>query len=53
MDAPRTIDFPHRHLLDIEGLSAQDISALLSLSETYVELSRRTEKKLSHLRGRT
>ena len=53
MDAPRTIDFPHRHLLDIEGLSAQDISALLALAGTYVELSRRSEKKLSLLRGRT
>lgn len=47
------IGFPHRHLLGIEGLSAEDISFLLDLSETYVEQSRRAEKKNSLLRGLT
>ena len=45
--------FPHRHLLGIEGLSAQDISFLLDLAEAAIEVSRRVEKKRSTLRGRT
>jgi aspartate carbamoyltransferase catalytic subunit len=45
--------FPHRHLLGIEGLSAQDISVLLDLAEAAIEVSRRVEKKRSTLRGRT
>src|SRR3984893_6857634 len=44
--------FPHRHLLGIEGLSAQDISFLLDLAEAAIEVSRRVEKKRSTLRGR-
>jgi len=43
----------HRHLLGIEALSPQDISALLDLSDTYVELNREIEKKQDFLRGRT
>lgn len=45
--------FPHRHLLGIEGLSRQDIVALLDLAEEAVAVSRRVEKKKSVLRGRT
>ena len=45
--------FPHRHLLGIEGLSAQDISFLLDLAEAAIEVSRQIEKKRSTLRGRT
>jgi aspartate carbamoyltransferase catalytic subunit len=45
--------FPHRHLLGIEGLSPQDIEALLDLAEMEVEVSRQVEKKKSVLRGRT
>ena len=45
--------FPHRHLLGIEGLSAQDISFLLDLAEAAIEVSRQVEKKRSTLRGRT
>ena len=45
--------FPHRHLLGIEDLSADEITALLDLSDTYVDLNRRPEKKLGRLRGRT
>jgi aspartate carbamoyltransferase catalytic subunit len=45
--------FPHRHLLGIEGLSASDITALLDLSDTYVEQNRQIDKKGSVLRGRT
>ena len=42
-----------RHLLGIEGLSQQDISGLLDLSEEFVELNRQVEKKRTSLRGRT
>ncbi len=42
-----------KHLLGIEGLSAGDISGLLDLSEEFVELNRRVEKKTATLRGRT
>jgi len=45
--------FPHRHLLGIEELSTAEISALLDLADTYVDLNRQPEKKLSRLRGRT
>ena len=45
--------FSHRHLLGIEGLSAQDIGILLDLAEAAIEVSRQVEKKRSTLRGRT
>ncbi len=53
MSPPRTIRFPHRHLLGIEGLSSGNIIALLDLAEDYVALNRQPEKKRSNLRGRT
>src|SRR5580700_2177094 len=43
----------HRHLLGIEGLSADEITGLLDLSEEYVELNRQVDKKRTSLRGRT
>src|ERR1700674_2844816 len=42
-----------RHLLGIEGLSHEEISGLLDLSEEFVELNRQIEKKRASLRGRT
>jgi aspartate carbamoyltransferase catalytic subunit len=45
--------FPHKHLLGIEGLSPDDITLLLDLSDAYVEQSRAPEKKSTLLRGRT
>jgi aspartate carbamoyltransferase catalytic subunit len=45
--------FPHRHLLGIEGLSPDDITLLLDLSERYVERNRQIDKKQTRLRGRT
>ena len=42
-----------RHLLGIEGLSREEISGLLDLSEEYVELNRQVDKKRASLRGRT
>ena len=52
-DTARELDFRHRHLLGIEGLSSAEIEFLLDLSETYVELNRQEDKKKSLLRGRT
>jgi aspartate carbamoyltransferase catalytic subunit len=49
----RAFSFSHRHLLGIEGLSADDITCLLDMSDSYVELNRQPEKKLALLRGRT
>ncbi len=52
VSAPPT-DFPHRHLLGIEGLLPSEISHLLDLADSYVALNRRADKKTSLLRGRT
>ncbi len=51
--APSPIDFPHRHLLGIEGLSPDEIELLLNLADCYVALNRRADKKTDLLRGRT
>ena len=45
--------FPHRHLLGIEGLSAEEITLILDLAGSYVEQNRQADKKSSGLRGRT
>jgi aspartate carbamoyltransferase catalytic subunit len=45
--------FPHRHLLGIEGLSADEITALLDLSEEAAQRARQIDKKRDDLRGRT
>ncbi|MEX2649311.1 MAG: aspartate carbamoyltransferase catalytic subunit [Alphaproteobacteria bacterium] len=50
---PEPISFPHRHLLGIEGLSADEITLLLDLADSYIALNRRTDKKKDLLRGRT
>ena len=50
-DRPR--DYPHRHLLGIEGLTPADIVGLLDRAEAAVEVSRQVEKKRATLRGRT
>ncbi len=47
------IGFPHRHLLGTEGLSAAEITFLLDLADSYVEVNRRADKKSAVLRGRT
>ncbi len=49
----RPKNFPHRHLLGIDGLSAFDIVALLDMADEAVELNRRAEKKRTVLSGRT
>ena len=53
VNPPKEFTFPHRHLLGIEGLSAQDITILLDLAERAIEVSRQIEKKRATLRGRT
>jgi aspartate carbamoyltransferase catalytic subunit len=53
MTANGSVRFSKRHLLGIEGLSPDEITLLLDLSEAYVDLNRAAEKKSSLLRGRT
>ena len=51
--AADTTQFPHSHLLGIEGLSASEITLLLDRAETYVEQNRQADKRKTLLRGRT
>jgi aspartate carbamoyltransferase catalytic subunit len=51
--APALPLYPHRHLLGIKGLSAEDIEILLERADSAVALSRRPDKKSATLRGRT
>jgi aspartate carbamoyltransferase catalytic subunit len=53
MDQSPSPLFPHRHLLGIDGLKADDINAILDLAEGYVEQNRADDKKRTVLRGRT
>jgi aspartate carbamoyltransferase catalytic subunit len=55
MNAVSTSSFvlSRRHLLGIDGLSAEEITGLLDLSEEFVDLNRQIEKKRTTLRGRT
>ncbi len=54
MDQPeRTNAFPHRHLLGIADLSANDITFLLDVADSYVELNRKANKKQTGLKGQT
>ncbi len=45
--------FAHRHLLGIADLSADEITQILDLAETFVEISERPIKKVPTLRGKT
>ena len=47
------LHFPHRQLLGIQGLSPEEISILLDLSDSYAATNRAREGKLTPLRGRT
>ena len=51
--APSIAEYPHRHLLGIEGLSPGEITLLLGRANGYVALNRRADKKTAVLRGRT
>jgi len=44
---------PSRHLLGLEGVSAEDITVLLDTAESLIEVSHREVKKLPTLRGKT
>ncbi len=46
-------DLSQRHLLGIEGLSRETITALLDRAEEFVATNRQIDKKQSQLRGRT
>ncbi len=45
--------FAHRHLLGIEQLSATDITTLLDLADSYVDLNRQSHKHSDALAGLT
>jgi aspartate carbamoyltransferase catalytic subunit len=45
--------FPHRHLLGIEALSAEEIGRLLDLANSYADLPKDDERARRLLRGRT
>jgi aspartate carbamoyltransferase catalytic subunit len=45
--------FRHRHLLGIEPLDRDDLTTLMDLSDTFLEVSERPIKKVPTLRGRT
>lgn len=47
------LHFPHRHLLTVEGLSAQEINFLLDLADRNADDNRQVGKKRDVLRGRT
>ncbi|XSG82355.1 MAG: aspartate carbamoyltransferase catalytic subunit [Methyloligella sp. ZOD6] len=51
--SPTNLDFPHRHLLGIEGLKAPEISGLLDLAEDAAKSIRRPGEVRDDLRGRT
>lgn len=44
--------WPHKHLLGLEGLSAQDIRFLLTTARGFEEVSTRSVKKVPSLRGK-
>ncbi len=56
MTAPQTIRptafFPHRHLLGIEALSAEEIGRLLDLADRYADMPKDDERARRLLRGR-
>ncbi|MBK6846879.1 MAG: aspartate carbamoyltransferase catalytic subunit [Proteobacteria bacterium] len=45
--------FRQRHLLDIESLSVEELTAILDLADRFLEISERPIKKVPTLRGRT
>lgn len=50
---PGTRHYPHKHLLGIEQLSAEDIWIILGVAEAMREVSLRSIKKVPTLRGKT
>ena len=50
---PDGVIWTRRHILGIEGWSAAEITAVLDLSDSYVEQNRRPDKRSGELRGQT
>ncbi len=50
---PDGVVWRRRHMLGIEGWSADEITAVLDLADLYVEQNRRADKRSTELRGRT
>jgi aspartate carbamoyltransferase catalytic subunit len=48
-----TAGFSQRHLLGIEGLSAEELRTVLDLGERFLEIAERPIKKVPTLRGKT
>jgi aspartate carbamoyltransferase catalytic subunit len=46
-------NFVHKHILGLDHLTAQDITHILQLAETFKEISSRPIKKVPTLRGKT
>jgi aspartate carbamoyltransferase catalytic subunit len=53
VDGMQVLGFRQRHLLGIEGLQPFEITDLLDRADGYVEVSRRSDKKLQLLKGLT
>ena len=49
----RLAPFPKRHFNSVQDLNPPQVDALLDLADAFVELNRRTTKKLDLLKGRT
>ena len=45
--------YPHRHLLQIEGLAPSEITAVLDAAESFFHVSLRSVRKVPTLRGKT
>ncbi len=45
--------FKHKHLLGIDGLSRDDVYAVMELAKTYIAKNREPDKKHAILKGRT
>ncbi|HKA29810.1 MAG TPA: aspartate carbamoyltransferase, partial [Candidatus Binatia bacterium] len=45
--------FAQRHLLGLEGVSGEDITAILDTAASFKEISERDIKKVPALRGKT
>jgi aspartate carbamoyltransferase catalytic subunit len=48
-----SVPFNHRHLLQIEGLRAEEIVHVLDIAESFFDVSRRSVRKVPTLRGKT